>query len=256
MKTNKLLAILVSVLLLAAVACAPTTSPTKTEAPAATAEAAATEQPAATEAPAETEAPVAAETVKVAALKGPTGMGLAYLMEENEGNYQVDIYDAPDAITGKFVSGEVDIAAVPINLASVLNKKLEGAVRMLAVDTLGVLYIIDTTDTVKTMADLAGKTVYATGQGSTPEYVLSDLLAANGLADKVTVEFVGEHAALAAMLASGEAEIGMLPEPNVSSVLLKNEQAKIALDLNAAWEESTGLGLVQDPFPRSSLMLR
>jgi len=98
---------------------------------------------------------------------------------------------------------------------------------------------------VRSLADLAGKTVYATGEGSTPEYVLRYLLAQNNLTDQVTVEFVGEHAALAAMLASGEASLGMLPEPNVSAVTLKNANARVALDLNEAWQSASGVALVQ-----------
>ena len=237
---KKMLAWILSLCLLLAVGCQkgnaqPAAAPVATEAAVAA-------EPTAAPAAEATPEPI---TVRIAALKGPTGMGLAYLMAENQGAYQVDIYDAPDAITGKLVSGEVDIAAVPINLASALYNKTSGGVVMLAVNTLGVLYIIEDGDTVQSMADLAGKTLYATGQGSTPEYVLNYLLEKNGLTDQVTVEYVGEHAALAAMLAGGEAKLGMLPEPNVSSVLLKNENARIALDLNAEWNAAAGQQLMQ-----------
>lgn len=183
--------------------------------------------------------------LKVGALKGPTGMGLAYMMQAQSKAYaSIELYDAPDAITGKFISGELDIVAVPINLASTLYNKTNGDVVMLAVNTLGVLYVIDSGDTVHALSDLAGKTVYATGQGSTPEFVLRGLLEKAGVAD-VNIEFVGEHATLATMLAAGEAEIGMLPEPNVSAVLLKNAEAHIALDLNNEWKQLTGNDLVQ-----------
>ena len=186
-----------------------------------------------------------ATAIKVGALKGPTGMGLAYMMQQNGGeDGGIELYDAPDAVTGKFISGELDIAAVPINLAATLYNRLEGDVRMLAVNTLGVLYILENGDTIGSLAGLSGKTVYATGQGSTPEYVLKGLLEQAGIAD-VTVEFVGEHAALAAMMASGEAEIAMLPEPNVSAVLLKNPNVRVALDLNQQWKQHMGNDLVQ-----------
>ncbi len=186
-----------------------------------------------------------AVAMKVGALKGPTGMGLAYMMEQADSAYEsIELYDAPDAITGKFISGELDIAAVPINLASTLYNRLEGDVRMLAVNTLGVLYILENGDTVQSLADLSGKTVYATAQGSTTEYVLSGLLNQAGVTD-VTVEFVGEHAALATMMAAGEATIAMLPEPNVSAVLLKNADVRIALDLNDQWNQQMGNDIVQ-----------
>lgn len=186
-----------------------------------------------------------AQPMQIAALKGPTGMGIAYLMQEQSDRYTVELYDAPDAVTAKFINGEIDVAAVPINLAAALYNKTGGDAVVLAVNTLGVLYLIEVGDTVQSFADLAGKTVYATGEGSTPEYVLSYLLEQNNLSDEVTVEFAGEHAALATMLASNEVTLGMLPEPNVSAVTLKNADARVALDLNAAWEEASGVKLVQ-----------
>lgn len=205
-----------------------------------------TEEPLATGAPKTTDEPAAVtEVMKVAALKGPTGMGLAYLIQDHADQFQVEIFDAPDAITGKFISGEIDIAAVPINLASVLYNKLKGDVTMLAVNTLGVLYVVENGETIQSIHDLSGKTVYASGQGSTPEYILNYLLEKNNLTDSVTVEYVGEHAALAQMVASGEASIAVLPEPNVSSVLAKNENARIALDLTKEWDNVTETTLVQ-----------
>lgn len=186
-----------------------------------------------------------AEPMNVAALKGPTGLGISYLMNEDTENYSVELYDAPDVVVGKFVSGEIDVAAVPINLASTLYNKTEGNVVVLCIDTLGVLYVVENGDTVNSFEDLAGKTISATGEGSTPQYVIDYLLDAYGLTDQVTVDYAGEHTELAALLASGEAELGMLPEPFVSSVMLKNPDARIALDLNEAWEEASGTKLVQ-----------
>jgi len=184
-----------------------------------------------------------AEPVNIAALKGPTGMGISYLMDDTE-KYNVELQDAPDVVVGKFVSGEIDIAAVPINLAATLYNKTEGNVVMLNLDTLGVLYIVENGETIQSFADLAGKTIYASGEGSTPQFVLDYLLAENGLTDQVTVNYVGEHTALAAMSASGEAPIALLPEPFVSSVLVKNPDARVALDLNEAWEAASGTKLV------------
>ena len=184
-----------------------------------------------------------AEPVNIAALKGPTGMGISYLMDDSA-KYNVELQDAPDVVTGKFINGEIDIAAVPLNLAAVLYNKTEGNVVLLNLDTLGVLYIVENGETIQSLADLAGKTIYASGEGSTPQYVLDYLLAQNGLTDQVTVEYVGEHTALAAMVASGEAQIALLPEPFVSAVTVKNPDVRIALDLNTAWEEASGTKLV------------
>ena len=184
-------------------------------------------------------------TLRIAALKGPTGMGLAYLMQEESSAFSVELLDAPDVVTGKFINGEIDIAAVPVNLAAVLSNKTDGKAVMIAVNTLGVLYILENGETVHSMEDLAGKTLYATGQGSTPQYVLEYLLEQNGLKDQVTVEYIAEHATLAAMVASGEAPLAMLPEPNVSSVLLKNDSARIALDLTSEWDAVSDAQLLQ-----------
>ncbi|PKM40664.1 MAG: hypothetical protein CVV04_05580 [Firmicutes bacterium HGW-Firmicutes-9] len=184
-----------------------------------------------------------AEPVNIAALKGPTGMGISYMMEDTE-KYNVELQDAPDVVVGKFVSGEIDIAAVPLNLAAVLYNKTEGNVVLLNLDTLGVLYIVENGETINSLADLAGKTIYASGEGATPQYVLDYLLAQNGLTDQVKVEYVGEHTALAAMVASGEAQVALLPEPFVSAVTVKNPTVHVALDLNYAWEEASGTKLV------------
>ncbi len=187
-----------------------------------------------------------ADPINITALKGPTGMGMAMLMqEEYAGDYSITLSSAPDEVTAAFISGDTDIAAVPINLASVLYNKLEGDVVLLAVNTLGVLYVLEAGDTVNSLADLAGKTLYATGQGSTPEYILNYLLEANGMTDQVTVEYYTEHSELATLMAAGDVTLGMLPEPNVSAVLVKNDAVHVALDLTEEWNSVSDTALVQ-----------
>lgn len=184
--------------------------------------------------------------IRIAALKGPTGMGMVKLADkQNYPNYTVSIEASPDALNPSIISGEVDVAAVPVNLASVLYNKLDGDISVLAVSTLGVLYVVEAGSEVNSVADLAGKTVYATGQGATPEYILNYLLDKNGVAGSVEVNYVGEHAALATMLADGSAEIGMLPEPNVTSTLAGNDNLRIALNLTEEWNKVCSTELVQ-----------
>lgn len=184
--------------------------------------------------------------IRIAALKGPTGMGMVKLADkQNYPNYTVSIEASPDALNPRIISGEVDVAAVPVNLASVLYNKLDGDISVLAVSTLGVLYVVEAGSEVNSVADLAGKTVYATGQGATPEYILNYLLDKNGVAGSVEVKYVGEHAALATMLADGSAEIGMLPEPNVTSTLAGNDNLRIALNLTEEWNKVCSTELVQ-----------
>ena len=184
--------------------------------------------------------------IRIAALKGPTGMGMVKLADkQNYPNYTVSIEASPDALNPRIISGEVDVAAVPVNLASVLYNKLDGDISVLAVSTLGVLYVVEAGSEVNSVADLAGKTVYATGQGATPEYILNYLLDKNGVAGSVEVNYVGEHAALATMLANGSAEIGMLPEPNVTSTLAGNDNLRLALNLTEEWNKVCSTELVQ-----------
>ena len=184
--------------------------------------------------------------IRIAALKGPTGMGMVKLADkQNYPNYTVSIEASPDALNPRIISGEVDVAAVPVNLASVLYNKLDGDISVLAVSTLGVLYVVEAGSEMNSVADLAGKTVYATGQGATTEYILNYLLDKNGVAGSVEVNYVGEHAALATMLADGSAEIGMLPEPNVTSTLAGNDNLRIALNLTEEWNKVCSTELVQ-----------
>ena len=184
--------------------------------------------------------------IRIAALKGPTGMGMVKLADkQNYPNYTVSIEASPDALNPRIISGEVDVTTVPVNLASVLYNKLDGDISVLAVSTLGVLYVVEAGSEVNSVADLAGKTVYATGQGATPEYILNYLLDKNGVAGSVEVNYVGEHAALATMLADGSAEIGMLPEPNVTSTLAGNDNLRIALNLTEEWNKVCSTELVQ-----------
>ncbi len=197
-------------------------------------------------------APVMPETVRIAALKGPTGMGLAPLMDtagkgEAKLNYTFTIESAPDAVNGLVISNNVDIAAVPVNVASVLYQKTKGAVQVAGINTKGVLYLVEAGESVKSVADLKGKTIYASGKGATPEYILNHVLTENGLTPgkDVTVEYLTEHAEVITALASGKATIGLLPEPNVTSALSNNANLRIAVDMTAAWDAIADTTLVQ-----------
>lgn len=184
-------------------------------------------------------------TLRIAALKGPTGMGIAPLMnKETYANYDITIGSDPSAVTSSFIAGEYDIACVPVNVAAVLYNKLEGDVVMLAINTLGVMYVLESGEEINSMADLSGKTLYATGQGSTPEFVLNYLLEKNSLTD-VTVEYKAEHSELATLMADGSVTLGMLPEPNVTATMAKNDSLRVALDLTAEWNKVSDTKLVQ-----------
>ncbi len=235
-----------SVLLTSACTAAPAaTATTSAVSPETTAPAASAVTPADTSAPADTTAAGEKAQIRIAALKGPTGIGLVNLMAaQDEGtasnDYTFSLSGSPDDIVAQLSSGQVDIAALPTNLAAVLYQKTNQSIQMLAVNTLGVLYILENGDDIQTMADLSGDEILATGQGSVPEYVLNDLLAASNLEEPATITYKAEHAELATLAASGKADIVMLPEPFVTTVLSKNPDMRIALDLTEQWQEVHG----------------
>ena len=181
------------------------------------------------------------EKIKVAALKGPTAMGLTKLMDDNEKNglgYDFEIKAAPDEISPMAAQGTADIFCVPANLAAVLCNKTEGKVRAIAINTLGVLYICEKGETVKTVADLKGKTIYSAGKGSTPEYALNFILKSNDIDPEkdVTIEWKSEHAECLEAMLKGENCAAMLPQPFVTTAQTKNEAVKVVLDLNKEWD--------------------
>lgn len=188
--------------------------------------------------------------IAAAAMNGPTGMGMAYLNSralENDLNYSLSVTFAgsPDQISGGLISGDIQIAAVPVNLASVLYNKTDGQVLTAAVNTLGVLYVVEKGESIQSIADLAGKKVLAAGQGSTPEYIINYLLEKNGLTGQVEIEYASEHAEAITQMAAGNADIIIVPEPFVTTSLSKVEGARIALDITEEWNKVSDAQLVQ-----------
>lgn len=251
-----MIAIAIAVLLLGGCAGSGSTTvtmppePTTTTAPTTTAttvpEATATMAPEATTALEPTQAAEKTD-ISIAALKGPTAIGLVELMEQNEAgnaanNYTFTIAGAADELTAGLIKGEIQIAAIPCNLASVLYNKTEHGLSVLAVNTLGVLYIVEIGDSISSVADLKGKTIYSTGKGTTPEYTLRYLLTQSGIdPDKdVTIEYKSEATEIASLLAESDSAIAMLPQPYVTTVMMQNDKVRIALNITEEWEAVTG----------------
>lgn len=179
--------------------------------------------------------------MSVACMTGPTGIGMAKLMADSDANatannYTFTVASAATDITGKFLNGEINIASVPTNVAATLYNKTEGKVRMLAVNTYGVLSILEKGDTIKSVADLKGKTIYSTGQGQNPEYILKYILTENGINPEtdVTINFVSSED-LVAKLISGEAEVALAPEPAATTVMVKNQELNRVISINDEW---------------------
>ena len=181
-------------------------------------------------------------TVRVAALKGPTAMGLAALEEESAADhgvsYEFTLAASADEVTPALLQGDLDIACVPANLAAVLYQKTEGQIVTVAVNTLGVLYLVENGNAVQSLSDLKGKTIVAAGKGSTPEYALRYLLTENGInpdAD-LTIDWKSEHSECVAALGQGVATIALLPQPFVTVAQGKIQGLRMALDLTAEWD--------------------
>ena len=184
------------------------------------------------------------EALRIAGLKGPTTMGLVNLLSmESDGtasmDYDLQLYGAADEIVPLLMKGELDMAAIPANLAATLYQKTSGGIEAVAVNTLGVLYVVEKGDTVQSMADLKGRTILSTGKGTTPEYVLRYLLTQNGIdPDKdVTIEYYSEATEVTAQMANAEDAIAVLPQPYVTAAGLQDDTLRVALDLTEEWNK-------------------
>ena len=200
--------------------------------------------------------------VRVASLKGPTSIGLVTFMNEAKNpdmfknSYDFQIMTAADEILPLVIKGDIDIALIPANAASVLYNKTEQGITCLDINTLGVLSVVTGDSSVASFEDLAGRTVYLTGKGTTPEYTMNFLLEAAGIADSVTLEFKSEAAEVVSVLAADAAAVGVLPQPFVTAALVKNEALSAPIDLTDVWtqyaEEGsqlvTGVTIVRNEF--------
>lgn len=180
-----------------------------------------------------------AEGTTVAALKGPTAMGMVQMMEEHADNYAFEICASADEITPRLAQGEIDIAALPANLAAVLYNRTDGALKVLGINTLGVLYIAERGENISSVSDLKGKTIYTAGKGSTPEFALNYILTANGLTpgEDVFLEFKSEHSECLAALLNDKDAVAMLPQPFITTAMGKAEDMRIALNLTEEWDK-------------------
>lgn len=190
----------------------------------------------------------AAVTVRIGSLKGPTSMGLLFLkekaeMQQSEGSYEFRMATGADELLPLIAKGDLDIALVPANVAAVLYQKMQGGLEVIDINTLGVLYMVSGDDSVKAVEDLKGRTIYLTGKGTTPDYVLHYIMEAYGLTEEAyTLEYKSEPTEVAALLAENPDAVGLLPQPFVTAACAQNEALSVILDMNGEWEKLQGEG--------------
>jgi NitT/TauT family transport system substrate-binding protein len=200
-------------------------------------------------------------TVKAGSFKGPLGVTMAGLIDDSSSvtgpqGYQVSytFYNSPSELVPKIVSGEVDIAALPSNLAAKLyNSGVD--YRYAAVNVWGVLYLLSTNTEIRGWDDLAGKTVYSIGKGTTPDLLFRYLLEEHGIdpESEITIDYTHDQIGLSQLMTAGKVETAVLPEPFVSKVLSGNEKSTIVLDFQKEW------GDVRDTrpqYPQSGVVVR
>lgn len=186
------------------------------------------------------------EEVRVGSLKGPTSLGILFLMDraqkgETEHSYEFRMAVGADELLPLLAKGELDIGLLPANGAAVLYQKTQGAVAVIDVNTLGVLYLVTGTEDIRETSDLKGRTIYLTGKGTTPEASLRYILKCGGLSQEdYALEFRSEPSEVAALLAENPSAVGLLPQPFVTAALLQNGDLKVVLDLNQEWEKLQG----------------
>ena len=182
--------------------------------------------------------------VRVASLKGPTSLGLLFLMDkaekgETSNAYEFQMDTGADEILPLMVKG---LVLIPANVASILYHKTQGGVEVIDINTLGVLYMVSGENDLADFTDLKGKTIYLTGKGTTPDYVLQYLLTANGMSvDDVTLEYKSEATEVASVLAEDPTAIGLLPQPFVTAACMQNDALKVIFDLNEEWNKIQGV---------------
>lgn len=179
-------------------------------------------------------------SVNIASMKGPTSIGLAKLYDNSDNNkteydFNYNIYGAADEITAGLIKGDIDIAALPCNVAATLYKKTEGEILIAGINTLGVLYVVEKGDSINKVSDLEGKTIYSTGQGTTPEYTFNHILNKNNT--QADIVFLSEATEVVSTLASTDNAIAVLPEPYVTIAKNTIPDLKVSLNLTEEWEK-------------------
>lgn len=186
--------------------------------------------------------------LRIGSLKGPTSMGLVNMMEsaeegETANEYEFTMETQADVLLASMAGGDLDAALIPANAAAVLYQKTKGGVCVVNINTLGVLYIVTGDETVKSISDLKGKTLYLTGKGTTPDYAIQYLIKESGLSEgDVKLEYKSEATEIAALLKADSMAVGLLPQPFATVACAQNEAVRMTIDLTEVWDSLQGEG--------------
>lgn len=192
----------------------------------------------------EAEMPLLPTEIRIGGLKGPTSLGLLFLQQKADKKETTDSYTftmatAADELLAPMIKGELDIILIPANVSSILYGKTEGGIVVIDINTLGVLYMVTGRKDIRDLKGIEGETIYLTGKGTTPDYVLQYLIAANHL-ENVSLEYKSEATEIAAVLSADPEKIGLLPQPFVTVACSQNPELSAVLDMNEQWKQVQG----------------
>ena len=182
--------------------------------------------------------------INVSVLNGSTGFGAAKLISDSEEgktalNYNFTVEKLAENVTKGLINGSIDIAALPTNAAAALYKKTEGGVKIAAVNTLGVLYLVTNGEklSINNISELEGKTIYCPDQN--PAFIFKAICNAHGV--NVTIDtYYAKPEELRDALVNGMVDMAVIPEPMVTIAKSKNNKLTTALDLTEEWEKAYG----------------
>lgn len=195
------------------------------------------------------------KAANIAVMAGPTGfssVGLGRVLSEDA--FTLTVYPSPNEVIARLANGEVDIAALPSNVAANLYNKAV-AIKVAAVIGDGMLSVLSADESVSDAAALIGRTIHVPGPGSTPDQMARLLIKEAGLVEGVDVILdysIAAPAQLAQMVIARRVELAILPEPFVTMVRTQNPRIKIAVDVQALYSALTGI----DTYPMSVLVVR
>lgn len=185
--------------------------------------------------------------IRIGVLRGPNGMGMSYLMEENsldayETSYQISFLASADKLATRFTRGDLEFATLPTTVAANLYKETNGEIQLLGVNMLGGFYLVENGTSIQTISDLKNLELSSSSRPATAQYVLEHLLEANAIEEneQPKVNYVVDNLKLSSAIVSGEIDIAMLPEPFLSTLLQRNKGLRVALDLSEEWQDVYG----------------